>query len=85
MEKSVKVGELEVPLDYFELSKEDKRDLCLNIVDAIITILVENLNPKIDKMDIMERLLDSSIQSNEQEENYEVCQVLNDIKKIINE
>ena len=85
MNKSVKVGELQVPLDYFELSKKDKRDLCLNIADAIITILVENLNPKIDKMDIMERLLDSSIQSNEQEENYEVCQVLKDIKLIINE
>ena len=85
MEKSVKVGELEVPLDYFQLSNKHKRDLCLNIADAIITILVENLNPKIDKMDIMERLLDSSIQSNEQEENYEVCQVLKDIKLIINE
>jgi len=36
-------------------------------------------------MDILEHLLDSSIQSNETEENYEICQVLKDIKQIINE
>lgn len=85
MEKSIKVGEMDVPLDYFQLTKKEKRDLCLTIADAIISILVENVNPKLDKMDIMDRLLDSSIQSNEQEENYEVCQVLKDIKQIINE
>ena len=84
-EKSIKVGELEIPADYWSLSPTIKREVCLTIVDAIITVLDEQINPRLNRMDVLERLLDSSIQSNEMDENYEVCQVLMDIKQIINE
>jgi len=83
--KSIKVGELEIPADYWTLSPTIKRELCLLIIDAIITVLHEQISPRLNKMDILEHLLDSSIQSNETEENYEICQVLKDIKQIINE
>lgn len=85
MSKNIKVGEMEVPTDYWLLDEDEKKTICLNIADAILTLLDSHLSPKMDKMDILERLLESSIQSNEDDENYEVCQVLNDIKKIINE
>jgi hypothetical protein len=84
-DKSIKVGELEIPSDYWTLSPTIKRELCLTLIDAIITVLDQQLNPKLDRMDILQHLLDSSIQSNETDENYEVCQVLKDIKEIINE
>jgi hypothetical protein len=84
-EKSIKVGELEIPADYWTLSPTIKREVCLTIVDAIITVLDEQISPRLNRMDILERLLESSIQSNEMDENYEVCQVLMDIKQIINE
>jgi hypothetical protein len=84
-EKSIKVGELEIPADYWSLSPQIKREVCLTIVDAIITVLDEQISPKLNRMDVLEHLLDSSIQSNEMDENYEVCQVLMDIKHIINE
>lgn len=85
MEKSIKVGELEIPADYWTLDKDIKRELCLTIIDAIMTLLDQQLNPKLNRLDILDRLLESSIQTNEEEENYEVCQVLRDIKQIINE
>lgn len=85
MEKSIKVGELEIPADYWTLEKDIKRELCLTIIDAIMTLLDQQLNPKLNRLDILDKLLESSIQTNEEEENYEVCQVLRDIKQIINE
>jgi len=85
MEKSIKIGELEIPSDYWLLDKETKREVCLTIVDAIITILDQQISPSLNRMVILEKLLESSIQSNEETENYEVCQVLSDIKQIINE
>jgi hypothetical protein len=85
MDKSIKVGELEIPSDYWSLSPEVKREVCLTIVDAIITVLDQQISPKLNRMDVLEHLLDSSIYSNEIDENYEVCQVLMDIKQIINE
>lgn len=85
MTKSIKVGELEIPADYWSLKEQDKKDLCLTIADAILTIIEREINPDVDRKLIMDRLLESSIQTNEEDENYEICQVLKDIKQIINE
>jgi hypothetical protein len=83
--RHVKVGELEIPADYFSMDEEYKKELCLILVDAIITAIDKHVNPKLDRVEILDKMLDSSIQTNEQDENYEVCQFLNDIKQIINE
>lgn len=85
MIKSIKVGELEVPADYWSLDKELKREICLTIIDAMLVIIDSQANPEIDRLLVMNRLVESSIQTNEQEENYEVCQVLTDIKTILDE
>lgn len=84
-DKHVKVGELEIPADYFSIDDEYKKELCHTIVDTIIMALDKHVNPKLNKKEILCKLLESSIESNEQEENYEVCQFLNDVKQIINE
>jgi hypothetical protein len=84
-QKSIKVGELEIPADYWSLSPDIKRELCLTIVDAIITVLDQQISPKLNRMEVFQNLIDSSLQSNQQDENYEVCQVLIDIKQLINE
>ena len=85
MNKSIKVGELEVPIDYFALDNECKRNLCLAIIDTMITLFEQHVGKRTDVSYLLNELLNSSIQSNEEEENYEVCQVLKDIKQIINE
>lgn len=81
----IKVGELEIPADYFSMDEEYKKELCLTLVDAIITAIDKHVSPKLDRMEILDKMLESSIQTNEEEENYEVCQFLSDIKQIINE
>jgi hypothetical protein len=85
MIKSIKVGELEVPADYWSLDKDLKREICLMIIDAMLVIIDSQSNPEIDRLLVMNRLLESSIQTNEQDENYEVCQVLTDIKTLLDE
>lgn len=85
MEKSVKIGELEIPTDYWSLDVQNKRELCLTIVDAIVTLLDKLVHPEFNRIAILNAIIDSSIETNEKEENYEICGVLNDIKQIINE
>lgn len=85
MEKSVKIGELEIPTDYWSLDDENRRELCLTIVDAIITLLDKLVHPEFNRIAVLNAIIDSSIETNEKEENYEICGVLNDIKQIINE
>lgn len=85
MEKSVKIGELEIPTDYWSLDNQNRRELCLTIVDAIVTLLDKLVHPEFNRIAILNAIIDSSIETNEKEENYEICGVLNDIKQIINE
>ena len=85
MEKSVKIGDLEIPTDYWSMDVDTKRELCLTIVDAMLTLLDKLVNPEFNRLSILNTILDSSIETNEKDENYEVCQVLKDIKTIINE
>jgi hypothetical protein len=85
MIKSIKVGELEVPADYWSLEDQLKREICLTIIDAMLVIIDTQISPELDRLLILNRLLESSIQTNEQDENYEVCQVLTDIKTLLNE
>jgi len=85
MEKSIKVGELEIPADYWSMDKKDRRELRLTITDAILTLLDNLVNPEYSRTALLNAIIDSSIETNVRDENYEVCQVLSDIKQIINE
>lgn len=81
----IKVGELEIPSDYFKLDEEDRKEICSFLLDTILNILNKELNPAAEKITILKLLLESSIQTNEMDETYEVAAVLRDIKKLLDE
>ena len=83
--KHRKVGEIEIPLNYFTMSEEEKKTLCLGLFETMIDTLNRNAKPEFDRFMILDKLLDSSIITNEEEENFEICAVLRDIQKLINE
>lgn len=83
--KNIKVGELEVPSDYFSLPQEDKDVICNSILESIMYLLEKHVdNEYFNRQMILERIIESSIITNEMEENYEVAGVLFDVKKLIN-
>ena len=57
--KHIKVGELEIPADYFSMDEEYKKELCLILVDAIITAIDKHVNPKLNRVEILDMMLDS--------------------------
>lgn len=81
----IKVGELEIPADYFKLSEEDRKEICSFLLDTILKILEKELNPTTEKIEVLKVLLESSIITNEMDETYEVAAVLRDIKKLLDE
>ncbi len=83
--KHVKVGELEIPASYWEMSEEDKTQLCLTIMDSMLTILDKHLNEGLNRMDILDKMLQSSIMVNQEQEEYQICEVMTKIRKLINE
>lgn len=83
--KTVKIGHLDVPSDYFTLPTEEKEVICYSILESMLQLLDKHLNPDIDTFNILNKIIDSSIIMNEHDENYEVAGVLLDIKKMVNE
>jgi hypothetical protein len=82
--KMLRVGELEIPADYFSLPKDDKDIICNSILEAILYLLEKHVDDEIISRKVMlKRIIESSIITNEMEENYEVAGVLFDIQKLI--
>ena len=79
-----KIGEIQMPLTYLNMSAEKKHDDCLGLFEVMIDTLNRTAKPEYDRFMILDKLLDSSILSNVEEENYEIAAVLKDIQSLIN-
>ena len=82
--KKVTLNDLEIPPDYFDLNDINKHTVCVVLMDSILRIIDQSFDPQYNRIEILNKLLDVSIESNVEEETYEVAQVLSDIKKILN-
>jgi hypothetical protein len=83
--KSVKVGYMDIPQDYFELDSINKETVCLVLLDGLLTLVDKRFDKQYNRKDILNKLIESSIETNIKEETYEVAAVLRDIKTILNE
>lgn len=81
----ITLGFIDIPVTYWNMSQEDKDKMCNKMIDALIRKLDEDLNPEINRITALDEIMESSIISNEIEENYEVCEVFQNIRKILNE
>lgn len=82
--KKVTLNDLDIPPDYFDLNDINKHTVCVVLMDSILRIIDQSFDPQYNRIEILNKLLDVSIESNIEEETYEVAQVLSDIKKILN-
>lgn len=83
MGKHVKVGEVELPTNYWSLSEDEKIILSFQILDCMTSLLNEHLDHHINKVQALDKLIDSSIKTNLENEQYEIVDALNKIRKII--
>ena len=79
------IGEVEIPQSYFQLTKEQKDDLCETMYDVLLKAIYKVVGDKNDSKKFLINMLESSIITNEENENYEVCAFFCDIQKYINE
>lgn len=83
--KQDKIGYIDIPREYCELNSEEKRDICNDIIDMLLHQIDKDLAPEINRINFLDEILESSIISNEELEQFEICACLLDIRKILNE
>jgi len=82
--KSIRIGEMTIPEDYFELDALNKETVCVVLMNEILELIDKQIPKHLNRFDFLEKVIDSSIQTNIEAEHYEVCAVLKDIKQLIN-
>lgn len=81
----IKIGEIEIPFDYFRLKQKDKEEIISEVYDSMYKVVDQMATPGYNRYDLLEQIIASSMITNTVEENYEICQLLLDIKKILDE
>lgn len=83
--KQDNIGYIDIPKEYCELNSNEKRAICNHIIDTLLQQIDKDLAPEINRINFLDEILESSIISNEELEQFEICACLLDIRKILNE
>lgn len=79
------IGDIEIPITYFNLSEEEKKNLCTDIIATILHLLNSKIKKEHNKLELLEEILKSSMITNERTEEFEICGVFQDCLKFIDE
>lgn len=82
-----KVGYMDVPLDYIKYDKETQDVFCNNLIDDMLMLIENELSsaPEINRVGFLISIMESSLITNEQLENYEICAVIKNCLKLLND
>ena len=83
--ESVDMGYVGIPKQYFVYDKQTKILICNEIIDRILIQIDKELDPTINRIQFLDAMMESSIETNLEDENYEVVQVFSDVRKMLNE
>jgi len=79
------MGFVGIPKEYFVYDNETKELICNQIIDKLLLQIDRDLDPTINRIQFLDEMMESSIETNLKDENYEVAQVFSDIRKMLNE
>jgi hypothetical protein len=78
---------MDVPIDYIKYDDETKVLFCNDLIDTMLRLIEKDLSrqPQINRINFLIQILESSLITNENMENYEVCSVLSHCLKLLNQ
>ena len=79
------MNEIKAPHNYFELSDDEKKDVCVGLLETIYELLIKQKGNEYSKLELMQSVLTATLEYNEKIEEYESCQVLLDTRKLLDE
>lgn len=80
-EDEIDIGDIIVPIDYSKLNNKQKVAICDNLIDTLLMSVDRILPPEINRIQFLDQILESSIESNNELEQYEISQTLYDMRK----
>ena len=84
-DEHIELGYFDIPKAYADFTVRQKKAVCIKIIDVLLEHIDKNLDPTINRISFLDDVLESSLMTNEEDEEYTVCQVLYDCRKLIND
>ena len=84
-DEHIELGFIDIPKAYPDFTVRQKKAVCTKIIDVLLLHIDKQLDPTINRITFLDEVLESSLMTNEQDEEYIVCQVLFDCRKLIND
>jgi hypothetical protein len=81
----IELGYVDIPTAYLDFTDQQKKVVCIKIIDVLLRHIDKELDPTINRISFLDDVLESSLMTNEEDEEYTVCQVLFDCRKLIND
>jgi len=81
----IELGYFDIPKAYPDFTTQQKVKVCNKIIDVLLEHIDKHLDPTINRITFLDEVLESSLMTNEEDEEYTVCQVLFDCRKLIND
>ena len=78
-------NQLNIPENYFTLSEEEKHDTCLGLLETIYDMIIKTKDNQINKVELFNKIIDTTLEHHINTEDYEVCALLSDTKRILND
>lgn len=85
MSDNIELGFIDIPKAYLDFTSKQKKAVCNKIIDLLLQDIDKHLDKTISRITFLDEVLESSIESNEEQEEYIICQVLLDCRKYLNE
>jgi hypothetical protein len=83
-DEHIELGFIDIPKAYLDFTVKQKKAVCNKIIDLLLIDIDKNLDPTINRITFLDEVLESSLATNEEDEEYIVCQVLFDCRKYLN-
>lgn len=80
-EEEIDIGNIDIPIDYSKLNNKQKKAICDNLIDVLIMNIDRTLPPHINRIQFLDEVLISCIESHNDLEQYEISQTLYDMRK----
>jgi hypothetical protein len=85
MNDHIELGWIDIPKKYVDFNQTERNTICNKIIDTLLIHIDKDLAPHFNRIQFLEDVLESSIITNEEQEQYEICCVLKDCIKLLNE
>ena len=84
--EQIELGFINIPKAYFDFTIKQKKAICNKAIDKLLEYIEINIDdPTINTIEFLDKILESSIESNNEVDAYEVSGFLYDCRKMLNE